>query len=113
MYRARTYHCTRMRRCIEQANGLVPSLLCPSWVDCIIATRGYDFRKGQGAKVIDWFNQSKSGDGLMKRNAFALFGAVAVLLTATVALTLSRATLSAGSVGSLKCYNTGGIEKAC
>jgi hypothetical protein len=23
------------------------SLLCPSWVDCIIATRGYDFRKGQ------------------------------------------------------------------
>jgi hypothetical protein len=21
-------------------------LLCPSWVDCIIATRGYDFRKG-------------------------------------------------------------------
>jgi hypothetical protein len=36
-----------MRHCIEQSNGLVPSLLCPSWVDCIIATRGYDFRKGQ------------------------------------------------------------------
>jgi hypothetical protein len=35
-----------MRHCIEQSNGLVPSLLCPSWVDCIIATRGYDFRKG-------------------------------------------------------------------
>src|SRR6266702_701815 len=48
MNRARTYHCTRMRHCIEQSNGLVPSLLCPSWVDCIIATRGYDFRKGQG-----------------------------------------------------------------
>ena len=63
--------------------------------------------------VINWFNQSKSGDGLMKRNVFALFGAVAVLLTATVALTVSRATLSAGGVGSLKCYNTGGIEKAC
>jgi hypothetical protein len=47
MNRARTYHCTRMRRCIEQSNGLVPSLLCPSWVDYIIATRGYDFRKGQ------------------------------------------------------------------
>src|SRR5437773_9132760 len=47
MNRARTYHCTRMRHCIEQSNGLVPSLLCPSWVDCIIATRGYDFRKGQ------------------------------------------------------------------
>ena len=48
MNRARTYHCTRMRHCIEQSNGLVPSLLCPSWVDCIIATRGYDFREGQG-----------------------------------------------------------------
>jgi hypothetical protein len=47
MNRARTYHCTRMRHCIEQSNGLVPSLLCPSWVDYIIATRGYDFRKGQ------------------------------------------------------------------
>ena len=50
----------------------------------------------------------------MKRNVFALFGAVAVvLLTATVALTVSRATLSAGGVGSLKCYNKDGIEKAC
>jgi hypothetical protein len=48
----------------------------------------------------------------MKRS-LALFGAVAVLLTATVALTLSRATLSVDGVGSLKCYNTGGIEKAC
>jgi hypothetical protein len=58
-------------------------------------------------------SQSKSGDGLMKRNVFALFGAVAVLLTATVALTISRATLSAGGVGSLKCYDKGGIEKTC
>ena len=49
----------------------------------------------------------------MNRNVFALFGVVAVLLTATVALTLSRATLPAGSVGSLKCYDKGGIEKAC
>jgi len=49
----------------------------------------------------------------MNRNVFALFGAVALLLTATAALTLSRATLSASSVGSLKCYNTGGTEKAC
>jgi hypothetical protein len=49
----------------------------------------------------------------MKRSVFALFGAVAVLLTATVALTVSRATLSGGGVGSLKCYGTGGIEKAC
>src|SRR6266705_538587 len=52
MNRARTYHCTRMRHCIEQSNGLVPSLLCPSWVDCIIATRGYDFRKGQLLEAI-------------------------------------------------------------
>jgi hypothetical protein len=49
----------------------------------------------------------------MKRNAFALFGAVAVLLTATAALTFSRVTLSAGSVSNLKCYDKGGIEKAC
>jgi hypothetical protein len=49
----------------------------------------------------------------MKRNVFALFGLVAVLLTATVALTVSRATFSAGGVGSLKCYDKGGIEKAC
>jgi hypothetical protein len=49
----------------------------------------------------------------MNRNVFALFGAVALLLTATAALTLSRATVSAGGVGSLKCYNTGGSEKAC
>jgi len=61
----------------------------------------------------DSFNQSQSGDGLMNRNVFALFGLVAVLLTATAALTFSRVTLSAGSVGSLKCYDKGGIEKAC
>ncbi|MFZ2075534.1 MAG: hypothetical protein WAV38_02535 [Xanthobacteraceae bacterium] len=48
----------------------------------------------------------------MKRNIFALFGVVAVLLSATMALTLSRATLLAGGVGSLK-YDKGGIEKAC
>jgi hypothetical protein len=49
----------------------------------------------------------------MQHKVFALFGAVAMLLTATVALSLSRATLSAGGVGSLKCYDNGGIEKAC
>ena len=49
----------------------------------------------------------------MKHSVFALFGAVAVLLTVTVVLTLSRATLSAGGVGNLKCYDKGGIEKAC
>ena len=62
--------------------------------------------------VIDCANQSKSGDELMKRS-LALFGVMAVLLTATVALTLSRATLSANSTGSLKCYDNGGSEKAC
>jgi hypothetical protein len=47
----------------------------------------------------------------MKRNVFALFGAVAVLLTATAALTLSRATLSEG-YGNLKCYDLkGGIAQ--
>jgi hypothetical protein len=47
----------------------------------------------------------------MKRNVFALFGAVAVLLTATVALTLSSGTRSEGS-GNLKCYDLkGGIAK--
>ena len=48
----------------------------------------------------------------MKRT-LVLFGTVAVLLSATVALTLSRATLFTGGVGSLKCYDKGGIEKPC
>jgi hypothetical protein len=48
----------------------------------------------------------------MNRNVFALFGVVAVLLTATVALTLSRATLSEDG-GNLKCYDVKGTEKAC
>ena len=54
--------------------------------------------------VINRLNQSKSGDGLMNRNVFALFGAVALLLTATAALTFSRVTLSAGNVG---CFQSG------
>ena len=50
----------------------------------------------------------------MNRNVFALFGVVVLLLTATVAKTLSRATLSASGIGLLKCYDvTGGIEKPC
>jgi hypothetical protein len=47
----------------------------------------------------------------MNRNVFALFGAVAMLLTATVALTLSR-TPFASSIGTLKCYDVT-IEKPC
>ena len=65
----------------------------------------------------DWgdklIQSEQVGGRLMKRSVFALFGVVAVLLTATVALTLSRATLSGGSAGSLKCYDKSGIEKAC
>jgi hypothetical protein len=49
----------------------------------------------------------------MKRNIFALFGVVTVLLTVTVALSLSRATLFASGIGNLKCYDTGAIEKPC
>jgi len=49
----------------------------------------------------------------MNRNVFTLFAVVAVLLSATVALTLSRAMLSADGVGTLKCYYMRGIEKAC
>jgi hypothetical protein len=49
----------------------------------------------------------------MKRS-LTLFGAVAaMMLTVTIVLTLSHATLSTSDVGSLKCYNTVGIEKAC
>jgi len=51
----------------------------------------------------------------MNRNLLrpmALFGAVALMLTATAALTLSRATLFASGIGTLKCYDTkGGIER--
>jgi len=65
-------------------------------------------------RVLNCTNQSKSGDWLMQHKVFALFGAVAaMMLTVTIVLTLSHATLSAGDVGSLKCYNTVGIEKAC
>jgi hypothetical protein len=49
----------------------------------------------------------------MNRNVFALFGAVAVLLTATAALTLSRGTPFATGIGTLKCYGVGAIERPC
>jgi len=49
----------------------------------------------------------------MKRS-LALFGAVAVMMfTVTIVVTLSRTTLFADGVGGLKCYDKGGIEKAC
>ena len=49
----------------------------------------------------------------MKRNVFALFGAVAVLFSAVVVVTLTRATLSAGGDGDLKCYDKSGTRNAC
>src|ERR1700687_4977143 len=77
MNRARTYHCTRMRHCIEQSNGLVPSLLCPSWVDCIIATRGYDFRKGQAYMALA--TQTGISPALMHRVAVIGSGTLDIL----------------------------------
>jgi hypothetical protein len=47
----------------------------------------------------------------MKRNVFALFGTVAVLLTATAALTLSRGTPFASGIGTLKCYDIKGASE--
>ena len=50
-------------------------------------------------------HQSQSGDGLMKRNVFVLFGVVALLLSATVVLTLSLGTPLGSGIGGLKCYD--------
>src|SRR6266446_4027943 len=47
--RARTWHCGRMRRYGEPSKDqerLLPHQFCS---DCIIATRGYDFREGEAA----------------------------------------------------------------
>ena len=52
----------------------------------------------------------------MKSNLFrplTLFSAVAVVISLTVAVTLSRVTVSSGGVGKLKCYEVDGTEKAC
>ena len=52
----------------------------------------------------------------MKSNLFrplTLFSAVAVVISLTIAVTLSRVTVSSGGVGKLKCYEVGGTEKAC
>jgi len=52
----------------------------------------------------------------MTRNVLrpaALIGTIAAIITVTIVLTLSHATFSMSSVGSLKCYVTGGIQKAC
>jgi hypothetical protein len=43
----------------------------------------------------------------------AMIGTVAVMLTLTIVLTLSHATVSMNGVGNLKCYAPSGIQKAC
>jgi hypothetical protein len=52
----------------------------------------------------------------MKRNALrpvTLFGTVVAMLAVTILLTRSHATFSMSGVGSLKCYTSAGIQKAC
>jgi hypothetical protein len=44
-----TYRCAKMRRSVEQFNDTEPFSLRPFWLACIIATCGYNFRKGTGA----------------------------------------------------------------
>ena len=67
--------------------------------------------------MVNSAQSSQSGDGLMKHSLvrpIALFSAVAVALSLTVVVTLSRVTVSSGGVGKLKCYDVkSGIEKAC
>jgi hypothetical protein len=43
----------------------------------------------------------------------AMIGTVAAMLTVTIVLTLSHATVSMSGVGNLKCYAPSGIQKAC
>jgi hypothetical protein len=43
----------------------------------------------------------------------ALIGTVAAMFAVPIVLTLSHATVSMSGVGNLKCYGTGGIQKAC
>ena len=61
--------------------------------------------------------EPKSGGGLMMRKVLrriALFGAVAAMLSTAAIIMFSRATVSTGDLGTLKCYDvTGAIQKAC
>ena len=50
--RAHTYRGTRIRRWVERSNDTETLLLRPYCRGCIIATRGYDFRKGQVAHPV-------------------------------------------------------------
>ncbi len=49
---ARIYRWTRIRRYIERSSDAGPSSLRLFCLGCIIATRGYDFREGQGVMVV-------------------------------------------------------------
>ena len=51
MNRARTYRCTRIRRWVERSNDTETLPLRPFCRGCIIATRGYDFRKDNDLPV--------------------------------------------------------------
>jgi len=56
------------------------------------------------------------GRGLMTRKVLrlvALLGTTAAMLTVTIVLTHTHATVSMSGVGILKCYATAGTQKAC
>ena len=53
MSRARIYRCIKMRRWVERSNDTETLPLRPFCRGCIIATREYDFRKGQGISSQD------------------------------------------------------------
>jgi len=66
--------------------------------------------------LVDCMSRAKLGERLMTRKVLrpvALIGTVAGMLTVTIVLTLSHATVSMSGVGTLKCYVTTGIQKAC
>ena len=59
---SRTYRCTRMRRWVERSNDTERLPLRPFCRDCIIAMRGYDFRKGQDLHCVELGLTRHSGD---------------------------------------------------
>src|SRR5260370_20646140 len=61
MRRARTWGWARMRRYDDPYNDLGPSSPHQSCPDCIIATRGYDFREGHRS---DSWSDGSYGDNL-------------------------------------------------
>src|SRR5260370_11852219 len=45
---ARTYHWIRMLRSVARSSDAEPLSMCQFCLGCIIATRGFNFREGQG-----------------------------------------------------------------